>query len=71
MKQLVAVAAVGVALAAIPVSTRTGVGVDQALAQSGPCYKGETVGACPTARTARTALPARRTVMRSRMASQR
>jgi hypothetical protein len=80
MKKLVAVAAVGVALAAIPVSiamTRTGVtvGSDQALAQA-PCYKGETLGKCPTATTTRTAtgqrtLSARRTSLRPRVASQR
>ena len=82
MKKLVAVAAVGVALAAIPVSiamTRTGVtvGSDQALAQGAPCYKGESFGKCPTATTTnvpatgRRTLPARRTSLRPRVASQR
>jgi hypothetical protein len=52
MKKLVAVAALGVLLAAIPVTVamkRTGVtaGSDQALAQGGPCYKGEVIGPCP------------------------
>jgi len=52
MKQLMAVAALGVALAAIPVTVamkRTGVtaGLDQALAQGGPCYKGDAPGPCP------------------------
>ena len=52
MKKLLSVAAVGVVLAAIPVTVamkRTGVtaGLDQALAQGGPCYKGQTLGPCP------------------------
>ena len=52
MKKLVAVAALGVALAALPVTaamkgTGVTVGSDQALAQSGPCYKGDAPGPCP------------------------
>ena len=51
MKKLMAIAAIGVALAAIPVTVamkRTGVtvGADQALAQA-PCYKGTALGPCP------------------------
>ena len=49
MKKFVAIAALGVALAAIPVTVamkRTGVtvGSDQALAQAAPCYKGDALG---------------------------
>ena len=52
MKKFVAIAALGVALAAIPVTVamkRTGVtvGSDQALAQAAPCYKGQAYGPCP------------------------
>jgi hypothetical protein len=58
MKKLVAVAALGVALAAIPVTVamkRTGVtvGSDQALAQA-PCYKGQALGPCPKPKQAAT-----------------
>jgi hypothetical protein len=58
MKKLVAVVALGVALVAIPVTVamkRTGVtvGSDQALAQSGPCYKGQTLGPCPKPKSKR------------------
>jgi hypothetical protein len=59
MKKLVALAALGVALAAIPMSAamkRTGVtaGLDQALAQAAPCYKGEALGPCPKPKPAPT-----------------
>ena len=52
MKKLVAVAALGVALAAIPLAvamkgTGVTVGSDQALAQGAPCYKGDAPGPCP------------------------
>ena len=59
MKKLMAIAAIGVALAAIPVTVamkRTGVtvGSDQALAQqSGPCYKGTVLGPCPKSKSGR------------------
>jgi len=70
MKKLVAVAAVGVALAAIGVT----VGSEQALAQA-PCYKGESLGKCPTGTTIRTTtarrplLTRRGTALRSRLAA--
>jgi hypothetical protein len=57
VKKLVAVAALGAVLAAIPVTVamkRTGVtaSLDQALAQqSGPCYKGTALGPCPKAKS--------------------
>ena len=59
MKKLVAVAALGAALAAFPVSVAmkpTGVtaGSDQALAQGGPCYKGQALGPCPKPKQAAT-----------------
>ena len=52
MKKLVAVAALGVALAALPVTaamkgTGVTVGSDQALAQGAPCYQGDHLGPCP------------------------
>jgi hypothetical protein len=59
MKKLVAVAALGAVLAAIPVTVamkRTGVtaGSDQALAQqSGPCYKETVLGPCPKSKSKR------------------
>lgn len=60
MKKLVAVAALGAVLAAIPVTVamkRTGItaGSDQALAQSMPCYMGGkgTYGPCPKSKSGR------------------
>ena len=52
MKKLMAVTALGALLAALPVTaamkgTGVTVGSDQALAQSGPCYKGDAPGPCP------------------------